>query len=297
MVSRPQATGLALYSRAAHDSAARVIGAYSTSFGLATRLLAPSVRPHVENIYALVRVADEIVDGSAEQAGLDVAAQRELLDALEVETERAIRLGYSANLVVHSFAQTARETGIGSDLTAPFFSSMRRDLSPVAFTEQELRDYIYGSAEVVGLMCLRVFLAGETVPAAERHQLEHGARRLGAAFQKINFLRDLADDFGTLGRRYFPDIDPGHFTEEQKLALVADIEQDLAAARAVIPQLPPGCRRAIVAAHALFSVLTGRVRATPASDLLRTRVSVPTAVKLGILLRSMSARQVRGLES
>jgi phytoene/squalene synthetase len=302
MVSRQRATGLALYTRAAHDSAARVIGAYSTSFGLATRLLARPVRPHVENIYALVRVADEIVDGSAEQAGLDLTAQRELLDALETETERAIRLGYSANLVVHSFAQTARATGIGSDLTAPFFSSMRRDLSSVAFTEQELRDYIYGSAEVVGLMCLRVFLAGETVSDTERKQLEHGARKLGAAFQKINFLRDLAEDFGTLGRRYFPGIDPSHFSEEQKLALVADIDQDLADARAVIPQLPDGCRRAIVAAHALFSVLTARVRATPASELLRTRVSVPTTVKLGILaraatVRQLPTRQVRRLES
>ncbi|MET1043074.1 MAG: phytoene/squalene synthase family protein [Microbacteriaceae bacterium] len=288
MVNRQQATGLDLYTRAAHDSASRVIGAYSTSFGLATRLLARPVRPHVENIYALVRIADEIVDGSAEQAGLDVAAQRESLDALEGETERAIRLGYSANLVVHSFAQTARTAGIGSDLTAPFFASMRRDLSPVAFTEQELREYIYGSAEVVGLMCLRVFLAGETVSAAERQQLEHGARKLGAAFQKINFLRDLADDFDTLGRRYFPGIDPRALTEEQKLALVADIDQDLAAAHAVISQLPAGCRRAIIAAHALFSVLTAQVRATPASDLLRTRVSVPTSMKLGILLRSAS---------
>lgn len=280
------ASGLGLYTRAAHDSAARIIRSYSTSFGLATRLLDAELRPRVEDVYALVRVADEIVDGAAAEAGLREAEQRELLDALEEETERAMRAGYSANVVVHSFAATARWAGFGAELTRPFFASMRRDLSPVAFTADELGEYVYGSAEVVGLMCLAVFLAGRAVPEPARRRLESGARRLGAAFQKLNFLRDLAVDYTELGRRYFPGIDPARLTERQKLALVLDIEDDLAAAAETIPDLPAGSRRAVAAAHALFTELCARLRATPAADLLARRVSVPAPAKLAILVRA-----------
>ncbi|MET0934261.1 MAG: squalene/phytoene synthase family protein [Mycetocola sp.] len=278
---------LSLYSRVAHRSSSRIIRDYSTSFGMASRLLSSDVRSRVEDIYALVRVADEVVDGAAEQAGLGLDRQRALLDALEAETDAALADGYSTNLVVHAFAITARETGIGVDLTAPFFASMRRDLSPVEFTEEELREYIYGSAEVVGLMCLRVFLRGCSIEQSQRFRLEAGARRLGAAFQKINFLRDLATDWSTLGRSYFPGIDPGHLTEEQKLTLVADIEADLDAAGSVIPDLPANCRRAVAAAHGLFSVLTERVKATPAAELLAARVRVPARTKLAVLARTL----------
>lgn len=278
---------LSLYSRVAHRSSARIIRDYSTSFGMASRLLSKDVRTRVEDIYALVRVADEVVDGAAEQAGLGLDRQRALLDALEAETDAAVLDGYSTNLVVHAFAVAARDSGIGPDLTAPFFASMRRDLSPVAFTETELREYIYGSAEVVGLMCLRVFLRDRPVDENQRLRLEEGARRLGAAFQKINFLRDLATDWTTLGRSYFPGIDPGRLTEEQKLTLVADIEADLRAAGSVIPDLPANCRRAVAAAHGLFSVLTERVKATPADELLAARVRVPARTKLAVLARTL----------
>ncbi|AAT89367.1 phytoene synthase [Leifsonia xyli subsp. xyli] len=279
-------TDLALYTRAAHESAATIIHQYSTSFGMVTRLLAPRVRPRVEDVYALVRIADEIVDGAAAEAGLDLADQRALLDALEADTERAMRTGYSANLVVHSFAATARDSGIGVALTRPFFASMRRDLSLVDFTADELREYVYGSAEVVGLMCLAVFLTDSPVADDRRRRLEAGARRLGAAFQKINFLRDLAADYAGLGRSYFPGIDPARLTERQKLALVVDIDGDLGAAADAIAELPGNCRRAIVAAHALFSELSDRIRATPARDLIVRRVSVPMRTKLAILLRA-----------
>ncbi|MFF2052197.1 phytoene/squalene synthase family protein [Leifsonia sp. NPDC058194] len=278
-------TDLALYTRAAHAGASTIIREYSTSFGMATRLLGADVRPRVEDVYSLVRVADEIVDGAAAEAGLSVADQRELLDALEADTERAMRTGYSANVVVHSFASTARAAGFGVELTRPFFASMRRDLSPVDFTAEELREYIYGSAEVIGLMCLAAFLEGRPVAEDERRRLEIGARRLGSAFQKINFLRDLAVDYTELGRSYFPGIDPARLTERQKLALVVDIDCDLGAAADVIPQLPDSCRRAVAAAHALFSELSDRIRATPAEQLLARRVSVPTRTKLAILVR------------
>lgn len=279
-------TDLGLYGRAAHRSAATIIHEYSTSFGMATRLLAPSVRPAVEDVYALVRVADEIVDGAAAEAGLTGDQIREVLGALEDDTEQALRTGYSANVVVHAFARTARSAGFGAELTRPFFASMRRDLDPVDFSADELSAYVYGSAEVVGLMCLAVFLADSPVPDPTRRRLEAGARRLGAAFQKINFLRDLAVDYAELGRSYFPGIDPARLTERQKLALVVDIDCDLGAAADAIPELPENCRRAIAAAHGLFSELSDRIRRTPASELLVRRVRVPNGVKLAILLRA-----------
>jgi 15-cis-phytoene synthase len=279
-------TDLSLYTRAAHAGAATIIREYSTSFGMATRLLGAEVRPRVEDVYSLVRVADEIVDGAAAEAGLSIEDQQALLDALEADTERAMRTGYSANVVVHSFACTAREAGFGPELTRPFFASMRRDLRPVDFTADELRDYIYGSAEVVGLMCLAAFLIGRPVEPETRRRLENGARRLGAAFQKINFLRDLAVDYAELGRSYFPGIDPARLTERQKLALVVDIDCDLGAAADVIPELPDNCRRAVLAAHGLFAELSDRIRATPAEELLGHRISVPTRTKLAILVRA-----------
>jgi phytoene synthase len=197
-------TNLGTYDAAAMASATTIIGHYSTSFGLAARLLSPGVRDEVRTIYALVRIADEIVDGAASEAGIDVAGQRELLDDLEQETERALARGFSTNLIVHAFATTARRVGIDPALTRPFFASMRRDLDPTPFTAESVAEYIYGSAEVVGLMCLRSFLHDSPRTAEQLAVLEHGARSLGAAFQKVNFLRDLAADRDALGRNYFP---------------------------------------------------------------------------------------------
>lgn len=280
------ASGLALYDRTARRGSAQVISYYSTSFGLASRLCSRAARTHVADIYALVRIADEIVDGPAEEAGLGPAERRELLDALEAETEQALARGYSSNLVVHAFAQTARATGFGAELTGPFFASMRRDLDPVDFDDDEFRAYVHGSAEVVGLMCLRAFSEGLPADAARDARWQRGARHLGAAFQKLNFLRDLADDVDTRGRRYFPHVDPERLSEADKLRLLDDIDRDLAIAGAVIPELPGGCRRAVAAAHALFSALSARLRRTPASELLASRVSVPTTRKLVLLLQA-----------
>ncbi|WP_258934548.1 FAD-dependent oxidoreductase [Nesterenkonia pannonica] len=169
-----------------------MIDAYSTSFGLATSLLPAETRTGIRSIYALVRVADEIVDGTAEEAGLDAEQQREVLDALESETLEALERGFSANLVVHAFAVAARTSSLEASLVTAFFASMRRDLEPVqSLSREEYSTYIYGSAEVVGLMCLRVFLMHETLTPEERADAEAGASSLGAAFQKVNFLRDL----------------------------------------------------------------------------------------------------------
>jgi phytoene synthase len=279
-------TNLGTYDAAALASATTVIGHYSTSFGLAARLLAPGVREEVRTIYALVRIADEIVDGAASEAGIDVTGQRELLDDLELETERALARGFSTNLIVHAFARTARRVGIDASLTRPFFASMRRDLDPAPFTAESVAEYIYGSAEVVGLMCLRSFLHDTPRTPEQLAVLEHGARSLGAAFQKVNFLRDLAADRDALGRNYFPGVDLSRLTEKQKHRLLDDMDADLAAAEKVLPLLPPGSRRAVTAAHRLFARLATKLRHTPATLLMSTRIRVPDPEKLMIAFSS-----------
>lgn len=279
---------LALYDRVAEETASIVIRRYSTSFGLASRLLGPGVRQHVENIYALVRVADEIVDGGAEEAGVDTIGAGRALNELERETELAMDVGFSSNLVVHAFALTARETGFGSELTAPFFESMRMDLSAKQHDQASFERYVYGSAEVVGLMCLRAFVLGETV--ADLPRLETGARALGAAFQKVNFLRDLAADFETLGRSYFPDVNVSTFTEEEKVRLLDDIDADLSVSAAVVPELPASSRRAVALAQSLFAELSVRLRRTSADQLVRSRVRVPNPVKLRLAIAAGMGR-------
>jgi phytoene/squalene synthetase len=273
---------LALYTSVAERSASSVIAGYSTSFRAASRLLAADVRQHVENIYALVRIADEVVDGAAEKAGIGPDAAAETLDELQLETARGIARGYSANLVVHAFARTARAAGFAEELTGPFFASMRMDLTHAEHDPASFDAYVYGSAEVVGLMCLRVFLMGRDGDAATTARLEHGARRLGAAFQKVNFLRDLAADYEALGRSYFPDVDVASFAEDDKNRILDDIDADLRASALTIPELPPGSRRAVALAQGIFADLATRLRRTPADELLRARVRVPDAVKLRI---------------
>ncbi len=283
-------TGLALYARTAQHAAAAVIAAYSTSFGIATSLLGPRVRPHVRNIYALVRIADEIVDGSAAEAGLSAEAQRAVLDDLEAETLTAITRGYSSNLIVHAFAATARECAIEEDLIRPFFASMRTDLDTSTHDADSHDAYVYGSAEVVGLMCLQVFVcAGSTSPHPAEPALVAGARRLGAAFQDVNFLRDLPQDADLLGRDYLGvDASPG-----SRMAVLDRIDADLNAAADTIPYLPADCRRAVTAAHDLFAELSHRLRqAGDTSD----RVRVPDAVKATIAARAALGRPPRRMQ-
>lgn len=277
--------GLALYGATAQASAAPVISNYSTSFRLATSLFPRRCRAEIASIYALVRVADEIVDGTAAEAGLTAAQQRERLDELEAETERAVLTGFSANLVVHAFAVVARSTGIPGDPIRAFFASMRRDLTGVAFDDAEYRAYIHGSAEAVGLMCLRVFVHGADVEPDTLPRLEEGAARLGAAFQKVNFLRDLAHDHRALGRSYFPGVAADGLTEDAKAAIVADIRADLAAAQRATTSLPRDCRRAVRVAAGIFSELLRRIDRLPAEELSTVRVSVPAATKAALALR------------
>lgn len=287
------------YTQASERAASQIIAAYSTSFGIATRLLGPRHRQHVRNVYALVRVADELVDGVTAEAAFSLAEQKSALGALEAETKEAIAVGYSSNPVVHAFACTARESGITSELITPFFDSMRADLNeiPIAeglpseaspklrvFDASEHARYVFGSAEVVGLMCLRIFLRHEAVRPESLEMLEHGARQLGAAFQNVNFLRDLKDDAARLGRSYLgADI---HLTEAQKNEWITVIRAQLQDARSALPLLPQDARTAVACALRLFSTLTDKLAATPAQELMRRRVRVPAPLKAWLVLQS-----------
>jgi 15-cis-phytoene synthase len=286
---------LALYDATAEAASSVVIHRYSTSFGLASRLLHRDTREHIQNVYALVRVADEVVDGPATEAGLDHDLAATVLDELERDTERAMLLGFSVNPVVHAFARSARETGFGAELTRPFFASMRMDLARTEHDQASFDEYVYGSAEVVGLMCLRAFLYREPSADADDPVLVEGARRLGAAFQKVNFLRDLAADFEGLGRSYFPGVDVRTFDDATRDRLVADVQADLDAAARTLPLLPSDARRAVGLAHALFQELNDRIAATPADRLVTTRVRVPNAVKARLAAQVVAGRvPVRG---
>ena len=281
-------TALHRYTTAAVSSSGKIISHYSTSFGLACRFLGKAAKRDIGNLYALVRLADEIVDGVAQEAGLDLQATAEELDRLETQTEAAMTTGYSTNLVVHAFAVTARKHGITTELTRPFFRSMRADLYCHEHTATSLEDYIYGSAEVVGLMCLAVFRNMPGTDASDDELLVTSARRLGAAFQKVNFLRDLATDYEYLGRSYFPGVDPQDFGEDQKRQLVADIRADLDAAKPGIRKLDPRARIGVEMAHRLFSELTETLDKRPACELMSSRVRVNNTRKLAIAAQTVS---------
>lgn len=281
LISRRPATSL--YDSVSEDSAAAVIRVFSSSFGLASRLLAEPVRTEVRNVYALVRVADEIVDNP--DSGLGIEPRAQMLTWLHDDVRHALQHGYSGNLVVHAFARTAIRCGIGADIVDPFFASMAMDLETRVHTRESFDRYVHGSAEVVGLMCLRVFLAGDGAldRSGDYDGLAPGARRLGAAFQKLNFLRDLAEDHDALGRCYFPDLEVDAFCDADRDRILDDIASDLDAAAAVIPALPASSRRAVQLAHATFTELATRLRATPAAQIRRTRVRVPDPVKLRLV--------------
>lgn len=275
-----QDTYLKRYDAMADKAAAQVIAQYSTSFSLATNVLPPKQRRDIRNLYAMVRIADEIVDGTATQAHEDPESH---LQAYEEQVLHAPYHRFHTDPVLHAYAQTYRRCGFNPEHVKAFFASMRRDLAPTPFSPDELDTYIYGSAEVIGLMSLAVFLRGRDVAPEDRRDMEQGARALGSAFQKINFLRDIGEDT-TLGRAYFeePLLSDASLTQ-----LTTQIHTELDRAAATIPLLPREVRPAVAAAEALFRELTERIEKLPPSKLRTTRVSVPNHRKLVLTARAV----------
>lgn len=259
---------------------------YSTSFALACRLLSPATRPHVAAIYAWARVGDEVVDGAMD----DPDAARELIAEARRRTRRAIERGLDPDPVTHAFADTARRFGIGARLVDPFYDSMEADLDVTVHSEESLRRYIHGSAEVIGEMCLRTFAGGGL---GDDDDMAAGARALGAAFQKVNFLRDVREDSRELGRNYLPGRDPLALTDRDIRELADDVDADLRQARAAIDRIPGRDRLAVLAAHDLFAELNVRLRAAGAAGVSAGRVRVPNPVKLAVIGRAAASRRGR----
>lgn len=282
------------YDRMADKAAAQVIAAYSTSFHAAAGLLAPRMRRDIRNMYAMLRIADEIVDGTAAGARLSRA---EVTDTL-ANYERAVREApcrrFHTDPVLHAYANTARRCGFADEHVAAFFRSMRADVEPQPHTASSLADYIYGSAEAVGLLCVAVFTAGVAPTPHTRRRLDKGAAALGSAFQKINFLRDAAEDNALLGRFYVHGGLAGDGVETLdgmvKDRIVAEVRAELELARQTIPLLPRGARAGVWAATELYGELTDRVDRVGVDDLLRQRVSVPNGRKAVIIARAALGR-------
>ena len=266
-----------LYDTVAYELSHIVTKRYSTSFSMSSRLFHASIRPHIYAIYGMVRIADEIVDN---YMGEDAAQQ---LDAFEKAVHDACLVSYSTNPIIHSFAKTARQFDITNELLAPFFESMRVDLSAKTFTEKAYRSYIYGSAEVIGLMCLKVFVAGDN---SDYNAQKHAAQALGAAYQKINFLRDMKADYEALGRVYFPGVTFASFDEDDKKAIITDIEHDMAAAKAGLPALPRSARKAVTTSYTYYGLLLAKLKRTPAETIKTQRIRIPNIQKVLFLTKA-----------
>lgn len=250
---------------------------YSTSFSSAIRLLHNDLRPPIYNIYGFVRFADEIVDTFHE------FRKEELLLEFKKETYVAIERGISLNPILHSFQKTVREFNISHDLIEAFFRSMEMDLSKTTYNSDGYRDYIYGSAEVVGLMCLFVFCEGDTTMY---EKLKPSAQALGAAFQKVNFLRDVKADFELLSRTYFPGVDFKNFTPSMKKQIEEDIAGDFRAAYEGILQLPSKARFGVYVAYKYYLSLFRKIKRTAPAHILEQRIRIPNYGKAYILAKA-----------
>lgn len=250
---------------------------YSTSFASAIRLLHKELRCPIYNIYGFVRFADEIVDTFHEHD------KTELLEEFKIATYTAIANGISLNPILHSFQRTVNQYGIGTHLIDAFFRSMELDLKKTQYDETGYEEYIYGSAEVVGLMCLQVFCEGDRKGYDE---LKPFAQSLGAAFQKVNFLRDLKADFLGLERVYFPGCDFSNFTESAKRNIESDIEKDFAHAYEGIVKLPLKARFGVYVAYKYYISLFNKIKRLQAAKIMEERIRIPNYGKAVILAKA-----------
>ena len=264
-----------------HDSSfvcsRKVTEMYSTSFTLGIKALNPDFRDAIFGIYGFVRFADEIVDTFHQYD------KQMLLNRFREDTYRAIEEGISLNPILHAFQLTVHKYQIERKLIDAFLHSMEMDLSFTNYKQEHYEEYIYGSAEVVGLMCLRVFCDGDN---ATYDKLVPSARSLGAAFQKVNFLRDLRDDFQDKGRVYFPNVNFENFCQEEKLQIEAEIAADFKAAYEGIIQLPKKSRFGVYLAYTYYLKLFQKIKTTPAEKVMETRIRVSNGRKLVLWLQT-----------
>jgi phytoene/squalene synthetase len=266
------------YDIVSYDCSKLVTQRYSTSFSLGTRLLSNSIRVHIYNIYGFVRFADEIVDSFHEFNKVD------LLNRFEDDLTHAISNKISLNPILNSFQFTVNEKKIDIELIKAFLKSMRMDLTKNNYkTKKEYNEYIYGSADVVGLMCLKVFVDGDN---SKYEKLKPYAMSLGSAFQKVNFLRDLNADFKNLDRTYFPDLNLSNFDEASKLNIINEIEKDFNHALKGIFMLPESSRLGVYTAYKYYRKLLIKLKNTPSVKIQSARIRVPNYQKIGVLAQS-----------
>jgi len=266
-----------LYEKNAFDCSRITANNYSTSFSFGIRLFKKKYRPAIYAIYGFVRFADEIVDTFHDYN------QEELIRNLNEDTWIALETGFSSNPILHSFQKTVNEYNIDREYIKAFLKSMKMDLSYKNYTVEEIKEYIYGSAEVVGLMCLKVFYKNNET---EFRELIYPARKLGEAFQKINFLRDIRSDYLEKGRIYFPGIQPDNFTTEQKKAIEADIESDFSEAKKGISNLNRDVRLGVYLAYRYYRKLLKIIRSTTTGQIMNKRYRVSDFSKIIILINS-----------
>ena len=251
---------------------------YSTSFTLATKMLAPSIRGDIYNIYGFVRFADEIVDSFHDYDKLF------LLNKFEKDLKDALEHKISLNPILNSFQQTFHKYDIPLHLVTSFLKSMRMDLEKrIRLTDRQYQEYIYGSADVVGLMCLMVFVQGDQI---EYEKLKRSAMALGSAFQKVNFLRDLKTDYEDLNRTYFPNTNLQNLTEEAKNKIVDEIKSDFKLGYSGIIKLPREAKFGVYTAYRYYFRLLKKLQDTPSSQIMGTRIRVSNLRKFRLLVNS-----------
>lgn len=265
------------FDQISFETSKLVTHTYSTSFGTAVRLLAPSIRQDIYNIYGFVRLADEIVDS------FQSYNQHELFTKFREDLQRSLNDGISTNPILNAFQHTMKKYSMSPSLVNAFMDSMQRDLTQKDYkTVDEYKQYIYGSADVVGLMCLYVFVAGDN---QKYEYLKGSAMRLGSAFQKINFLRDIKDDFHILNRSYFPNTDLGKFGEMEKTNIVTEIEEDLRIGFLGILELPIEAKLGVYTAYCYYRKLLSKLKRLPSGMILQQRIRVPDYEKFGLFAK------------
>ena len=266
-----------LFDELSYDVSKRTTKKYSTSFSLGILALKPAIRPAIYAIYGYVRLADEIVDS------FHGFHKEKLLNRLKEETNNALEEGIALNPILQSFQETVRKYKIDKQLIDQFLNSMEMDLKKIDYNSDLYNEYIFGSAEVVGLMCLQVFTNGNKT---QYEELKPYAMKLGSAFQKVNFLRDLKDDYQTLGRTYFPEVDMKMFNNTIKNEIEQDIEQEFKEALVGIKKLPSSSMFGVYLAYKYYLSLFEKIKNKSSDEILNNRVRIPNSQKAYVAFKS-----------